>query len=481
MVLNKYFILGIICFFLIFFGVIIFWDSKNDGSSEDEKEIVWIEKPSFMLLKDLKSKNPVQRREAIIKLGEKRVKHAVQPLFEIMFSNNPLHEKQLAAKSVALITEGEIIPFCLKILNQYKNEPSNEIVFSMVSILKNINVVGKNLSQYDFSIIETLLNQSKDNSLIISLIEAIENLKYAKAFITLRELYNKNFFYKINILKALTQLALEKKEQAEWLKNFLNKTIWEESHDDIKKTIREAFFVLSFNRKPDRKESALIGLISDLTSSSYKKVFDAEAQLLEYSFEEKDLVVTNFFFKDVDPVILSRLTGILAEKNILELRADFIEIIQNRYGASRNREATLDSAKKAIKGLAKITKNPEDVNFIAGFLQDAVMSDSAFEAFEILVARKFEKDAIDKKIAGIAFYTLPGSKTPLFPFMNLNFALNEAGRIEKMIQSGDGYVRYNALNQYLGNRNGQMSDSLEWIKKTNDEIINSILKRYKII
>lgn len=153
MVLNKYFILGIICFFLIFFGVIIFWDSKNDGSSEDEKEIVWIEKPSFMLLKDLKSKNPVQRREAIIKLGEKRVKHAVQPLFEIMFSNNPLHEKQLAAKSVALITEGEIIPFCLKILNQYKNEPSNEIVFSMVSILKNINVVGKNLSQYDFSII----------------------------------------------------------------------------------------------------------------------------------------------------------------------------------------------------------------------------------------------------------------------------------------------------------------------------------------
>ncbi|PKL14893.1 MAG: hypothetical protein CVV50_02025, partial [Spirochaetae bacterium HGW-Spirochaetae-6] len=189
--LNRYFLLGVFLFFLIFFGIFIFWESDNSSSPSEEKEIVWIDKPPFILLKDIKSKNPVLRREAIIKLGEKRSKRAIQPLFDIISGDFPLYEKQLAAKSIAMISSKDIIVTCLKILSRFKNEVSEDRLISILYILKNINLSDIDLNKYDFSILNEVLGQSNNNDVLINTIETIENLRFTPAFSKLATLYSK--------------------------------------------------------------------------------------------------------------------------------------------------------------------------------------------------------------------------------------------------------------------------------------------------
>lgn len=449
MIINRYYILGIFGFFILLFTLLFFGDFSSRNDSENEREIVWIEKPSFMLLKDLRSKNPVLRREAIIKLGEKRVKTAAKPLFEILFSNEyPFYEKQMAAKSLALISGEEIIQFCLKMLQFYKEDKSREIVLSMLYILKNIDTSSISLDKYDFSILSKIIEQSKNNDIILNAIETIENLKYMKAFYSLEKIYMTNFLYKVAILKAMTQIALGNEDLSKWLSRFLAKIIWIEKHDDVKKTIRESLFTITLNKKPDSRESLLIGLISQLGSSNLKNVLDAENKLLGMEIEEKDQETIRFFLKDLEPIVANRLIFIIGEKKLPGFYDDLVEIIKNRYTNTKDwKDVYYDSAYKATIALAKTTTRTQDISFLVSLFQEPVIGDAVLEAFYILLKRKTDTSLIENKIQYYVPYSLLNTqKHWLYPYLKIISYLNDLEKAEKLIQGGENYVRYNTLN-----------------------------------
>ncbi|HCL55652.1 MAG TPA: hypothetical protein DHW82_01395 [Spirochaetia bacterium] len=476
----KYIIFAVLGFLAVF-GFFNFYEFQKTTSQDNEKEIVWIEKPSFMLLKDLKSQNPVLRREAIVKLGEKRVKNAVKPLFEILFSASyPLYEKQLAAKSIAMISGEEIISLCLKILTHYKDNSSKEVILSMLSILKNLEIKDLNLAEYDFSILSTILSSAGSNDIILTTIEAVENLKYVKAFYQLEKIYNRNLLYKVSVLKAMTRLVLTEPQLENWFEKFLSKIIAVETHDEVKKTIREALFTLIFDRYADKKEKVLIGLISDLTSSSFKTVLETELKMKELNFIKTEKDIIKFFLKDSDPVLVNRLTGILADKKITGISKELIDVIKNRLsGPKETRDIAIDSAKKALLTLGKTAISQEEVSFILSYFQDYYLGDSALEATLFLYERGREIDLIEKKLASYQISSLPhNQKNQFFSYFKLLIESKNKDKIEKILRYSEPYIRYNALNICL-NENILGKEEIKSYFKNKDTLAAKIIEHYE--
>jgi hypothetical protein len=482
--LNRYFFLGSFLFFLILFGFLVFWVPEKEGAQKNEKEIVWIEKPSFILLKDLKSGNPVLRREAIIKLGEKRVKRAIKPLFDILMgSEYPLYEKQLAAKSVAMITGESIIPRALKILEEVvrsNKEESKDEVLSMLNILKNVHITDRNLVDRDLSVIDTLLKESRDNDIVLNAIQTIENLGYTKSFYHLANIYDRSMFYKIAVLKAMTKLALEDSNLIHWFRQFLNKTIWRESHDSIQHTIRESFFTIEFKRNPTQNESVLIGYISDLNSSSFKKILEAEKKLESRNFRSPDYTVLQFFLKDVNPLVVNRLLTVLNRKNFYKgLKEHFLEIVQNRYAGNKDyRDVYIDSARKALKLFSKGSLEEQEIDFIVNQTRDYFLGGDALECLTRMVLNGRETEMIQKKTRNL-HYSQIKQKQFVFPLLQFYMALNDQQRVQQVFYSGQAYYKYNTVNLVLQKENFPQEDPfLKVIEKQKEPVIQSLLTYY---
>lgn len=479
---NKKWMIGIFIFFLALFSFLFFWETNPEDSQSSEKEIVWIEKPSFMLLKELKSENPVLRREAIVKLGEKRTKEAVEPLFAIMFSDAPLYEKQLAAKSVAMISEETILPLCLRILENYDEKNSKEVVLSILYILKNLDLTGKNLSRYDFSILETLLNASH-NEVILNTIESIENLRYIKVFNELTKIYHKNFFFKIAVLKALTQLALEEEKLSSWLSRYLFKILANETNDSVCQAIQESLFALEFKRKPNSQESQLIGILSGLSSSSFKKALEAEKDLLAFSYKEKNLELFSFFLNEKNFLMANRMLDFVKKNKISSLSPNLKNLIKHRWTGStpKEKEIALDSARKSLETLSFITEDNQDVPFILSFVNDHSLGYEALKACSVLINRHIEEEQILKRLANLYYFTLLGNqKKWLYPFLEVNLQSKNYPKIYKLIQQGDYYIRYNTLIALL-NKEKTLPAQLQNLTQSRDGVIKSILHYYQVL
>lgn len=477
--LNRYFFIGAFVLFLAVFSFFMFWSPQEDESKNEIKEIKWIHKPSFVLLKELKSNNPVIRREAIIKLGEKRSKRALVPLFYILKSNAyPLFEKQLAAKSVALIKGRSIIPVVFKFLKTPNLGHSETL--SMLYILKNVQMGNKPFEGEDFSVLNDLLNNDKENEVVLATIQVIENLGYWKSFYQLSKVYKKKFFYKVASLKAMNKLALKQPQLKGVFRQFLNQIMWSESHDSIQQAIRESLFTLHFNRFPKERESYLISLISNLRSSSYIEVFRSEQKFLKLSELSDYIQLFNFFLNDKNPKVVNRLASLLLRKKFCKgLEENLETIIRRRFSSSNKdlRPIYLDTAVMAMELLSYSSDTENYVKLFQAHIQDPYLGESALSALNNLYKQGKEKEIIEKR-APFYLTAITAKKHYLIPLLKLLINLRDFEKIKKLAGSWDSYIRNNTINELIKSRQPDLEKIALLFKNSQDPVVRTLLKNY---
>ncbi|HOJ50673.1 MAG TPA: HEAT repeat domain-containing protein [Spirochaetota bacterium] len=471
MIIEKKYFFTVIFLSLLISFIVIFTPFKCQKSFEG-KELEWIDKPSFVLLKNLESENPVLRREAIIKLGEKRVEKALKPLFDILTSKTqPLYEKQLAAKSIALISSSKIIPIILKAIEYYNSLPpdtvNKNIIIGMLYVLNNIDSSQLNIQEYDFSILDTIISKNKDNDILKVTIEAIGNLGYIKPFYTISTLYS-NLFLKLSCIDAMRKLSLKEPKLALWYLNFINKSYFEETNSSVKAAINKSIIMLE-KRELTQKDLYLIEKITLLSSNNIIESTEGEEFLIKSEIKEENKYILKFFLTSKDYVLKNRLLEVMKKKGSTFGLEDYLYTIIDETYTVKPIEIGIDSSKKALS-LFQYSEEVIDIGFIAKLIYNYHLSVDAIKLLSNLIEKKVYTERI-KEIFTPYNYSLFQAKQNLIPLLEIYLKLGLDRNINNILLSGDPYLTRNTI-LFLKSKN-----ITENYKETINKIINNDINR----
>jgi len=477
LIIEKKYIFSTLFLSLTISFIIIFspFKCKRDF---DGKEIEWIDKPSFVLLKNLDSDNPVLRREAIIKLGEKRVEKALKPLFDILLSKvQPLYEKQLAAKSIALISSNKIIPVVLKAIAHYNSLPldtvNKNIIISMLYVLNNIDPSQVNIQEYDFSVLESILTTSKDNEILKATVDAIGNLGYVKPFYAISTLYS-NVFLKISCVDSMRKLVVKEPKLKQWYVNFLSKVYSGETNSAVKAAINKSMILISLGIELSEKNLYLIEKISSLSSGNIIEVTEAESLLIKTEITNENIEVLKFFLSSQDIILKNRLLGVLETKKSTFGLEDYLYKIIQEVDTVRPIEISSDSAKKALS-ILKYSEEVIDINLLARLVYHYYLSYDDINTLYALIDKKVYTERI-REIFTPLNYQLLQKKENLIPLLQIYLELGLDKNITSLLLSGDFYLTSNTL-IFLKSKN-LIKNYKEIIDRisTNNMVIKKILE-----